>query len=284
MLSTLLGNDTVLLEIPFAGIWTGVVFLRRQGKNILIDSGNSAENVDKWIVPALAEQGVTPADIDYLLATHTHGDHVGGHLRLRELGAKCIAIASSGADKMRDPLKYNIAIRAVFPQYSAPPSTGLKGVEPDLILEDGDEIAGVRMIATPGHDSDAVAYFDTATGTLFTGDSIQGNGTATQGCALYMDLPSYEKSLHKLAAMPIEQVVTGHPFFPWENAVVPGKKAITDSIALLDKYDDILKAQNISDIAERVPALISELGGVCPQYLFLGMYTVREHLRRAGME
>lgn len=280
MLTTLLKKDTALLEIPFAGIWTGSVFLRRNGKIILIDSGNSAENVDRLIVPALAELGFTPADVDYLLATHTHGDHVGGHARLRELGVKQIAVYAEGADKLRDPLKYNIAIRSVFPGYSAPPSAGLSGTEPDLLLEDGEDIAGVRLIAAPGHDSDAVVFWDAETRSLFTGDSIQGNGTATLGCALYMDLISYEASLRKLCQFPVEQTVTGHPFYPWGNAVVPGRKAITDSLELIDFYDTLLKGQAEKSLPERTVALIDALGGKQPEYLFLGMYTVREHLRK----
>ena len=159
MLSTCLGSDTLLIKIPFAGIWTGVCFLRRQGKNILIDSGNSAENVDRVIVPALAESGISPADIDYLLATHTHGDHIGGHARLKELGVKQTVISSKGKDKLQNPLKYNIAIRSVFPEHSAPPSAGLRGIEPDMILEDKESVAGIEMISTPGHDSDAVSFF-----------------------------------------------------------------------------------------------------------------------------
>lgn len=53
-----------------------VYLIRKDGKNILIDSGNG--NEDSQLVPTLAGLGVTPEDIDYVLLTHLHGDHIGG--------------------------------------------------------------------------------------------------------------------------------------------------------------------------------------------------------------
>ena len=272
-----------LLKIPFAGIWTGCALVRRNGRTLLIDSGADAAGVDNVILPALKEQGLEPRDIDWLLATHTHGDHVGGHARLRELGVKAIAIYEKSADKLRDPLKYNIAIRAVFPEHSAPPAKVLRGVEPDRLLADGEAVEGLRLIAAPGHDTDTVVWYDEDSGTLLTGDSIQGNGTATLGCALYMDLPAYEETLRKLAALPVRRVVAGHPFFPWGEAVIPDTRALDDSLALVAEYDERIRAQQERTLPERTAALIASLGGPQPEYLFLGMYTVREHLRRLGL-
>lgn len=277
-----IADGIYLIKIPFDGIWTGCVLIRKPGCNMLIDSGANAAGVDDVIVPALGELGMSPADIHILTSTHTHGDHVGGHARLRELGVRQIAVIRSGLDKLRDPLKYNKAIRAVFPEYSAPPAVRLDGVEPDIVLDDQSDISGVEIHAFAGHDSDTVVFFDRASGTLISGDSIQGNGTATLGCALYMDLASYSASLEKILTLPIVQVVTGHPFFPWNTAVVPGKTAIVDSIALVQEYDRILNGMTDRPLPQLAEELIHAVGGSVPRYLFLAMYTVREHLRRNG--
>lgn len=50
--------------------------LIKDGKNILIDSGNG--NEDSQLIPRLAGLGLAPEDIDYVLLTHLHGDHIGG--------------------------------------------------------------------------------------------------------------------------------------------------------------------------------------------------------------
>lgn len=46
---------------------------------ILFDAGNG--NADSQLLPALQSAGYTPADIDYVMITHMHGDHIGGMTR-----------------------------------------------------------------------------------------------------------------------------------------------------------------------------------------------------------
>lgn len=268
-----------LLEIPFAGIWTGV-YLVRHDRNILIDSGLNAEGVDGILVPALNALGLNVTNLDLLLCTHTHGDHIGGHARLRQLGVRTIGVYEKGCDKLRNPLKYSKLIRAEFPGESAPAPAVLDGVEPDRIFHDGENIdADLRLIVTPGHDSDCVSFFESSTGTLLTGDSVQGNGTITQGCALYMNLPDYRASLGKLKSLPVKRVVTGHPFLPWERSEIENGKALTDCLELLEKYDTFLNSETDRDPASLAVKLIRHLNGRVPGKLFLAMYTVREHLR-----
>lgn len=47
-----------------------------QDKQILFDAGNGAE--DSQLLPALSRNGYSPSDIDYVMITHMHGDHIGG--------------------------------------------------------------------------------------------------------------------------------------------------------------------------------------------------------------
>ena len=56
--------------------------VQKDGKNILIDSGNG--NEDSQLIPALKVHGLVPEDIDYVLLTHLHGDHTGGLTRAGE--------------------------------------------------------------------------------------------------------------------------------------------------------------------------------------------------------
>lgn len=45
-------------------------------KQILFDAGNG--NDDSQLIPELNANGVQPSDIDYVMITHMHGDHIGG--------------------------------------------------------------------------------------------------------------------------------------------------------------------------------------------------------------
>ena len=76
--------DIYLLKVPFSGLWTGVVLIRGD-ENCLIDSGAKDTDVDQYLLPALEELGMDLQAIKWLLNTHSHGDHIGGHARIRNL-------------------------------------------------------------------------------------------------------------------------------------------------------------------------------------------------------
>lgn len=59
----------------------------------------------------------------------------------------------------------------------------------------------LSVIHTPGHSRGSVCIFDEQTGTLFTGDNVQGMATAlTEDCAA--NVSAYLASMEKLAALP----------------------------------------------------------------------------------
>ena len=278
-------DGVFLLREPFGGTTTGIVLFCGD-ENILIDAGGSAALVDSLLVPALAELGLRPCDIDVLSPTHTHGDHIGGFARLRELGVKRIAAYEKSAKKICDPLYYNVEIRRAFPGNSPPPSAGLVGVAADTVLADGARLCGrLELVATPGHDDDAVCFFDRETGTLVCGDSVQLDGTAVQGCGAYMYLGDYRASMARLGALHAQRAILGHPFIPVCD-LVSGTAAV-DALfdAAIQKtyaYRDFVQScldKGETDTATVARALVDFVGGIQPAYLFLPMYTVREHMK-----
>ncbi len=278
-----------LLKTPFCGSWSGVVLIKGT-ENILIDSGASNEVVDEVLVPALKAEGLEPNDISILLNSHSHGDHVGGHYRFREISlAKIVAFAPS-LDKMRDPLKYNKLIRAPFPEYSPPPSSSLKGIEPDVLINDGDLVAGrLRLIHTPGHDDDCVCWYDEKTKTLITGDSLQANGTELQGVGFYQDLDGYKKAIEKLLKLDVENLVSGHDYLPCGSIAIGKEKArwyLETCLTLTDTYDILIKSfkeRGITELPDLARELIKHIGGQMPAFLFLPLFTVREHLKKGNI-
>jgi glyoxylase-like metal-dependent hydrolase (beta-lactamase superfamily II) len=87
---------------------------------------------------------------------------------------------------------------------------------------DGEEYAGLRAIATPGHAPDHVCLM-TADGVCFSGDLVLGTGSTFVppdggSLAAYMD------SLHRMQAEAIELIAPGHG--PW----------VTDPAAKLAEY------------------------------------------------
>ena len=278
-------DNVYLLRVPHGGTTTAVVLLTGE-KNYLVDASGNAGEVDEYVLPALSELSLALSDIECLFVTHTHADHIGGIPRMREMGLKTVAAYTRSVPKISDPLRYNIGIRKAFPKNSPPPSSGLSGDRVDVELCDGEVFDGrVELIATPGHDDDAVCIYDCATNTLICGDSVQHNGTLVQGCALYMYLGDYRNSMKKLLEVSAKTAVLGHPFLPHGDVIDGGenvKEFFIDALEKIEEYGKFVKSaynDGERDIAKIAEMLVDAIGGVQPDHLFLPMYTVREHIR-----
>lgn len=283
--------DVHLLKVPWTGVWTGVTLVLSDDAPILVDSGGMSETVDSTIVPALAELGLSLSDIGWVLATHIHGDHVGGIARMRELAPSIkVGVLRESDARMREPLAYSKEIRAKFPEHSAAPPPVLDGVVPDLLLDDGDMVGPLRTIHTPGHDTDACCYLDTRTGTLITGDSLQLNGTVSQGCALLFDPGRYLPSLQRLLALDVQNIICGHPYLPLGEVAIGATAAREFLVTCIGCYEHDrgfvagMAAAGVTDPHTVARALVAQVGGVEPAKLFLPMHTVAAYQDQAAAD
>ena len=278
-----IAQDIFLLKVPFGQVWTGVTLI--MGEEILmIDSGPSEADIDTYVIPALTELGLAPGDIQWLLNTHSHGDHIGGHHRLCQVFSPRVAAFEKAAPKVENPVPYAVQTRSRFPEHSPTASSTLQGVKVDRCLGDGEILGSLRLIHTPGHDDDCVCWYHLPTGTLITGDSLQANGTICQGIGFYKDLPAYRSSLRRLLQVGAEAILCGHDYegLGWwiqgRNQVVD---ALNDCAAWVERYDGFLKQYRKAGVTDPVAlaeALIDHLGCGRPQRLFMALYTVEQHL------
>ena len=278
--------DTYLLKVPFGPVWTGIILIKGE-KNILIDSSHLEP--ESYLIPALEKLDMKLSDIDWLLNTHVHGDHIGGHHSLVTKYGLKTATLDSAVDALRDPVKVAIRVRTRFPKNSPAPQSYLKGVEPDVILKEGELLEGrFYALATPGHDDDCLTWVDTKTGTAFTGDSIQANGTPCQGVGFYRDRNAYLDSLQKLSEAKLENIVCGHDY-DGIGSVIKGMDEVSaalqycsDRVGLYDSKIKEYVALGMSVEDEPVSMalkLIGEVGCGMPDQLFLALHTVSEHLK-----
>ena len=277
-------RNIYVMKTPFSTVWTGITLIKGE-KNYLIDSGADAPEV--YLIPALKEMGMDITDIDLLLNTHCHGDHITGHYDLVTKYGLRTATYKGGVDALTAPAANAVRIRTKFPAHSPAPQSWLKGVKPDVILEDGEALDGrLKVISTPGHDRDSVCWLDLETGTLITGDSLQGNGTPTQGIGFYQSLSDYEATLAKLKKENVENIILGHEYDGLGDFIY-GKENVSRALEYCAEmpriYEKRIKKyveEGVSDPADVAVRLINEVGCGMPEKLFLALYTVTEHLAR----
>ena len=143
----------------------------------------------------------------------------------------------------------------------------------------------LKVIHTPGHDNDCVCWYDIVTKTLITGDSIQANGTPTQGIGFYQSLEKYWNTLIKLENEDIENIICGHDYDEIGSVILGSenvKNCLKHCKKIIGTYqteiEKMIQSEELTadEIARR---LIDELGCGMPENLFLALYTVNEHLK-----
>lgn len=157
---------------------TSLHVIADRGRGIVVDTGT--RHSVPLILQCLEEQGVAPADVDWIVVTHVHLDHAGGTgLLARELPNARILVHPRGARHLVDPTRLWAATLAV---YGVPKAQRLYGELLPLassrlvICTDGQHIdwqgRSLRVLDTPGHASHHLSLFDEGSRIAFTGDTF----------------------------------------------------------------------------------------------------------------
>jgi glyoxylase-like metal-dependent hydrolase (beta-lactamase superfamily II) len=149
-----------------------------QGRAAIVDTGtNSAV---PHVLAALAELGVMPDAVDYVIVTHVHLDHAGaaGAFLAACPNAKLV-VHPRGARHLIDPAKL---VQGSIAVYGEAPFRALYGdivpapVERVIEMNDGDHLdfngRRLEFIDTPGHARHHFCIHDLASNSLFTGDTF----------------------------------------------------------------------------------------------------------------
>ena len=138
-------------------------------------------------------------DIDLVVNTHCHYDHVGGNYLFPN--AK-IAIGTIDGDSLEDP-ESPIPICFV-------PAREIKRRDVDIRLKEGDRIADFEVLETPGHTAGGISLFDGSI--LISGDIIFSHGGVGR-MDIGGNMEDMKNSLDKLSKLDVEYLLSGHG--PW---------------------------------------------------------------------
>lgn len=228
----------------------------------LVDTGpNSGKSLDT-LHELLAARGHSIADVELVLVTHNHMDHIGlveivvehSGAEVAALGAAAERLADFERDtRAEDELAVSLMLRSGIPEDMAMAlrsvSESFRGwgsrVEVTRPLADGEvlELRDRRLEAQhrPGHSPMDTLFWDPERGILFAGDHLlahissnplisrplDGSGTASdagagRGAERTRSLVAYLDSLRRTRELPAQIVLAGHG------------EPITDHVALID--------------------------------------------------
>jgi len=148
------------------------------GRAAFVDTGTNYSV--PYLLDALRQYDLDPADVDYVFLTHVHLDHAGGAGTLMQAlpNARCV-IHPRGAPHMADPAKLIVGTQGVYGKEKAFELYGdIVPIPAERIIEAADEdrftFGGreVRALYTEGHARHHYCLHDPWSRGVFTGDSF----------------------------------------------------------------------------------------------------------------
>jgi glyoxylase-like metal-dependent hydrolase (beta-lactamase superfamily II) len=215
-----LNDDLYVLPLPIERdgqtmfLNTSLVLDAAQGP-ALVDTGLPGQH--DAVAAALAEAGLSVADLRRIILTHQDIDHVGSLHELAQASAARVlahAVEAPFIDGTRPPRFATPEMLAQRPELR-PIVERFRYTPVDEQLEDGSRLdlaGGVRVIFTPGHTPGHMCLYHERSGTLIAGDSLTAeagklmgpNPGATPDMALAM------QSVRKLAELDVRAIVCYH--------------------------------------------------------------------------
>lgn len=190
----------------FPGPWVNVYL----AGDVLVDAGAKTDR--RRIFKAIEGR-----EISMLALTHVHPDHQGCAKAVcdeRQVPLACHADdvdAMEGRRPVQEAHPRHPVNRLFHRILSGPPH------KVDRVLQEGDEVAGFRVVHAPGHQRGEVVYFRDSDGVAICGDVIRNMSFATGLAGLKeppgiftLDPVENRRSIRKLAELGPKMILPGH--------------------------------------------------------------------------
>ncbi len=176
-------NQDNVWELNFRFFGSSVYLLKIRGEYILIDT--TSYNNQEELISGLEEINLKPSDINKLILTHNHWDHL-GNLDLFKIKNKNLKIYASKKD---------------FPEEKFPEIKKAEEVRKNF--------PELKIIKTPGHTPGSICIYYGEKGILFSGDTLFHNGIGRTD--FFESSPKdMENSLEKLNSIDYTILCPGH--------------------------------------------------------------------------
>jgi glyoxylase-like metal-dependent hydrolase (beta-lactamase superfamily II) len=194
-------------------------------KNVLIDSG-----LDKhfyMLQKSLLSLGLKVRDIDIIINTHEHFDHIGANRYFQEHAL--IAAHRFAAIKIAVKDRY-VTLYESGDLNDLPLKVHL-WLEDKFRFDIGSYL--LEVIHTPGHTSGSICLYEVNRNLLFTGDTVFANGILSY-ISESGSIGDYINSIGRLGTMKVKEIYPGHgtisktPDEDMRNAILNAEKLLGD--------------------------------------------------------
>jgi glyoxylase-like metal-dependent hydrolase (beta-lactamase superfamily II) len=178
-----------------------VYLIKGDSRNVLIDTGVAG----KFAVlrERLAELGLHVKDVDLIILTHEHYDHIGATAFFHRTAVVTAHRLTANKLELQDEF---VTFRKYRDQSGKP-------FWVDVWLEEGSTIDlgnyELQVIHTPGHTSGCICLYEPRARLLFTGDTVFAGGTLSE-IAVGGNVSDYVNSVRRLSNLKIKQIYPGH--------------------------------------------------------------------------
>lgn len=194
--------------------------------NILLFDGEHATLVDSGYqtrseqTVALVRESLKGRRLAHLINTHSHSDHIGGNAAVQRAFGCSISVPEGMADAVANWDEESLLL-------SVAAQTGERFVA-DHLLSIGQTVSmggeGWQAMAAPGHDMDALVFYNPDRRVLISGDALWRDGFGI----LFADvlgtgdgLGEARRTLEAISRLSVDVVIPGHgaPFVEVEDAL-----------------------------------------------------------------
>lgn len=196
-------------------------------RGLLVDPGPPGEDAWAALRDGIADAGRDLAAVEDVFLTHWHADHVGLAVRVAEAAGATLRMHADDAPLVADYARererrldrdarrlreWGVPDDLVGSLRSADSPSPLPDAVPVSALEDGDTVAGLEVVHTPGHTLGHAALADAARGDLLVGDAVLPTYTPNVGggdTRMADPLSAYLDALDRIAALGWTDVEAG---------------------------------------------------------------------------
>jgi hydroxyacylglutathione hydrolase len=217
-----------------------VYLIKGDTKNVLIDTGIASRF--SALKRRLAELGLRVKDVNLIILTHEHYDHIGATAFFHRTAV--VAAHRLAANKVELQDEFVTFLSRDEPH---------KPFWVDIWLEDGSIIDlgnyELQVVHTPGHTSGCICLYEPRAGLLFTGDTVFAGGTLSE-IAVGGNVSDYVNSVRRLSNLKMKQFYPGHgrvsstPDEDLPRAIVYAQMMLDDCKTFFEAFTKTRKLQD----------------------------------------